>query len=230
MRKININSYIIVGIISILSFGLGACMFHTQTPEGPQTEIAQIIAAAPPGSTIEIVETGEDITDQGETIFAKDSFKGWRQMSWFGLSPLEVSAKRQGLDVDDYGVFGQSKGYGILEQLWVRIKSIFWFLIFAGVVLVILSFVPATAPFTRGLLRMIASIFPFIGSVVERITAGIKLKKKDDETKDIVTSVQKGREKLANVNPDAAVTFDETVEKNMNTETKNKVKEIKALQ
>ena len=223
--------------IGIGAFFIGSITEATLTQlddqkQSQKTEIATIVEAvknARPGTVIEIIEEGGVVEERGEEIYAQDHYSGFRVLSWLGLSPNETVAKKQGLDLDEYGQIGQSKGYGILEQLWQTIKSIFWFLVFGGVVLTILAFVPATSGFARGLLRMIASIFPLIGSVVERITASFKLKKKDDETKDIVTSVQKGRERLANVNPDAAVAFDETVEKNMDTETKNKVKEIKAL-
>lgn len=146
--------------------------------------ISQVIKNMAPGTSIEI-NTEEGIspgqqTFEGQEVHLKSNRDYTRFFSWFGLGGPEAAVKDQGFNISNAGediTAGQQKGYGILEQLWNRIKSLFWFLTFGAVILIVLLFVPATAPLAGAILRGIASIFPVIGSLVERIVAGFQWKK-----------------------------------------------------
>jgi len=147
-------------------------------------DLPTILANLQPGDRVEIsMEEGvtpSRETQQGATVNMMNRTDAVRNMSWFGLGGGETIAKDQGINVskagDDVSI-GQMKGYGFLEQLWERVKSFFWFGVFAIVVLVILLFIPATAPVAGSILRVIASVIPGLGSIVERLFAGFQWKK-----------------------------------------------------
>ena len=72
---------------------------------------------------------------------------------------------------------GQSYGWGWAERAWAWVKSAFWFLAFGGVALLVLTFIPVTAPIAIAIWRILASIPPFIGSIVESARAKVVYKK-----------------------------------------------------
>lgn len=115
-------------------------------------------------------------------------------MSWFGLGATEAASKDQGINYNEDGIaIGQMKGYGWAEQLWVRIKSLFWTISFGFVILIILTFVPVVGPFAVMILRGIASLVPILGSVVEKIFSWFKAEKPLRQT---VKGVQAYRDEL----------------------------------
>jgi hypothetical protein len=114
----------------------------------------------------------------GTKISAYDKTDASRIMSMFGLSAGEVIAKNQGIMIDgDKLNIGQEKGFGILEQLWVKIKDFFKIGLLIIVILCILLLVPQTRGIAGWILRAIASVIPFFGSIVERIFAYFKSEK-----------------------------------------------------
>jgi hypothetical protein len=127
------------------------------------------------------------------------TYEGLREFSWFGLSPNEVVAKMQPMTISqgpnpgfnltpagitmeketgvDTASSGGFRGYGIAEELWTGFKSAFWFIAIGIGVLLIISFLPAVgvlAPIVtvaQSMLRALASVIPFVGSIVERVLA-----------------------------------------------------------
>lgn len=119
----------------------------------------------------------------GSAVTVKDERIYGRGMSWFGLGGPEAAAKSQGIQIDgDEITVGTNKGYGILESLWSKIKSLFWFLTFGFITLVVLCFVPVVGPIAR----TIISVVPFFGSLVERIIGGKKTKEKEKQLEQVV--------------------------------------------
>lgn len=147
-------------------------------------EVAHKIGTLPPGTVLEI-EVAHGRTPmreyrEGEVVGIRSRKWYNRMLSWWGLGGPEAAAMDQGISPDGGGtsaVIGRSYGYGALERLWSRIKSLFWFFSFTGLILVVLLFIPATAPIAGALLRFFGSAIPFIGSLIERIFSGFKWKK-----------------------------------------------------
>lgn len=120
---------------------------------------------------IEEGETPEIYDSEGIRISAYNKLDASRIMSMFGLSAGEVLAKDQGIDATPKGdvSVGESKGFGILEQIWVKIKDFFKLGLLILLILGLLCLIPATAPFAGAVLRWIASLIPALGSIVERL-------------------------------------------------------------
>ena len=140
-------------------------------------QVQNQITSMKPGDTLIIDEryTGEGITNKQyvPTTVANDKEDFSRIASFFGIGGPEAAAKSQGLKFDpktgNLVSEGTHYGYGILEQLWSWIKSAFWFILIGFVILLVLCVIPQTSSFALGILRGIASIFPFVGSIVENI-------------------------------------------------------------
>ena len=185
----NLVGILIIGVVSFC-IGMGTGTYFEKNNNSfssdilPQVVSMDILKDLPVGASIEI-ELEEYIDpstefSQGEKIEIQANKDYGRLLSWWGIGAPEAAAKDQGIDVQKGGLSaksGQVKGYGFLEQLWSRIKSILWFGSFTLIFLVILMFIPATAPIAGGILRMFASIIPIFGSIVERVFSGLKYQK-----------------------------------------------------
>jgi hypothetical protein len=211
--------------IGLAAFGIGRLSVSNPKP----TELQQAIAGLQEGDSIEyVLEEGEvsDYSFSDHTITAKDEAWPTRVLSWFGLGAGETVAKRQGISIGN-DTIGQSKGYGVLEQLWQRLKSIFWFGTFGIVLLVILAFVPATSGVARSILRFFAGLLPAVGSLVERAIGKRQTETAEGTLKDVVGSVQVAREELKKTAPDVAPLVDAVLDSEQDHATKAVVKQIK---
>ncbi|HOF19407.1 MAG TPA: hypothetical protein PK082_10900 [Phycisphaerae bacterium] len=162
------------------------------------------------GANIEIC-VGEKVqtSEPGDTVRAESQFAGTRALSWFGQSPIQAVEKRVGLSWGEGGIsFGGSKGYGLLESLWDAIKDVFWFGAFGLIVLVILLFIPATAPVAGAILRVLASVVPFLGSLIERIVSGFKVKAVETPLEQVIDGGEKFKTAVSEAN------FADDVQKN----------------
>ena len=187
----------VVGIIaiSVVSFLLGIGIglkfptIYNNTNDFPEIPSIQMLNKLPIGGAIEIeleegTTAGEEF-HQGEKVTIEANKDYLRILSWFGLGATEAAAKDQGLDISKGGLdttAGQVHGYGALEQLWARVKSILWLGGFTLLALFIMMFIPATAPIAAAILRVLASIVPFIGSLVEKTVGSMKWKKPLNQT------------------------------------------------
>lgn len=125
-------------------------------------------------------------TDPGETISRTEPLK------FQGHSLPSVNVSDAGIITGESSpdiASGQSGRFGIIDTIWTNIKKLAWIGALGGIGLIALYFlVPAAQPIISFIFRAIASIIPFIGSIVERIFAGLKWKKPLVET---VTGIQK---------------------------------------
>ena len=119
-------------------------------------------------------------TDPGETISRTEPLKYENGSSpAVNIGPGGVISTKTGGST----FTGVSGDWGVLDTIWKSIKKFLWLgtLGFAG--LMILYFpVPGAQPIISGIFRAVASIFPIVGSIVERIFAGLKWKKPLVET------------------------------------------------
>lgn len=121
-----------------------------------------------------------------------------RIASPFGIGAGETLARQEPIKLDEKGLpsvettpeggVSTSEGesskmttggfrWSFLDSLWMWIKKFLWFGILGGAILLVVYFlVPGAQPLIGGFFRVIASIFPFIGSLVEKITATTTLK------------------------------------------------------
>jgi hypothetical protein len=211
--------------VGLAAFGIGRLSVSTPKP----TELQQAIAGLQEGDSIEyVLEQGEvsDYSFSDHTITAKDEAWPTRVLSWFGLSAGETVAKRQGIQIGS-DVIGQSKGYGVLEQLWTRVKSIFWFGTFGLLLLVVLAFVPATSGVARSILRFFAGLIPAVGSLVERAIGKRQTEAAEGTLTNVVNSVQSARDELKKTAPDIAPLVDAVLDAEQDKQTKQAVKAIK---
>jgi len=171
----------------------------------PKDNIQRILDNMKEGDEV-VVDLNEIKTPEQRTVTGaigagvkmKSERAYFRGMSWFGLGGPEAAAKDQGFSNitaggTSVGASGQQKGYGILEQLWNWIKSVFWAVTFGAIILGILAFVPATAPFARAVWRAIGSIFPIFGSVTEWAIGN----KKQQKFEQVVDGGEKFKQDLA---------------------------------
>lgn len=154
--------------------------------EQPQSELVQLISKMEPGDRLVIdekeIRTGAISKTTGQNTSVKSTEDFSRIASFFGLGATEAAAKSQGIKAIDPATgkpitVGEHYGYGVLEQLWTWLKGAFWFVALGVGILFVLTLVPATAPFASGMLRFLAGAIPWLGSVVERIWAGLKFKR-----------------------------------------------------
>jgi len=111
-----------------------------------------------------------------------------RIMSPFGVSAGEVIAKQEPMKLTtnkEGGIDATTGGFRwtIFDSIWLWIKNLFWFGILGGAIMLILYFVfPAAKPIIGGIFRAVGSIVPIFGSIIERITAGLKWKAPLEQT------------------------------------------------
>jgi len=183
----------VVFVMTVAGFFGGFYIAGKTLPEYDKVQkkvaFAEALQAMPDGGRITVREEDGKIPEykyeEGKTITATAKTDASRIMSMFGLSAGEVVSKDQGIGVSKGGediTMGQAKGMGILESLWLHIKD--WFKVGALiiVVLLLLLMVPAASPFAGAALRWIASIFPFLGSVVERLVSHFQFAKPLEQT------------------------------------------------
>ena len=166
------------------------------------SDIVQSIAKKLPDGTAITIEY-EDGTNPsvyhevGSSISAKSETWLNRTFSFFGEGAIEGFDKMKNMQISDTGVdFGEQRGYGVLEKLWSRIKSVFWVGTILLIILFAMAFIEPLAPIAKTILRAIASIFPVIGSLVERAVASFKVKEKELALKQIVKGGQKFKEQI----------------------------------
>lgn len=235
--------FIMMIAVGIISFGLGLTVGNANIQSNNElaTEIASIkmLKDLPVGGSIEIkLEEGTKpakIYSEGAKVDVEANKTYGTILSIFGgLSATEVAAKDMGLEVKEGGLDvtgGQVKGYGILEQLWERIKSLFWFGSFILLALFVMTFIPATSQIAGTILRGLASVIPVLGSIVERIFAGLKWKKPLKQT------VSGGQQFKANIEShpglsdnekdDVLKIFREAMGNKQDEDTKREIKNIK---
>ncbi|MFW6129954.1 MAG: hypothetical protein ACOC56_02145 [Atribacterota bacterium] len=204
------TKYVILTILlMIFTFSAGYALapreVHTEQSVQLDSEYAQVVEVAKglsEGDSV-VIEIEEGTTpeykyeNQGSKQIAIKSDKWYgRFVSWFGLGGPEAAAKDQGFDIKSGGEeaeFAQQKGYGLLEQLWSKIKSLFWGFGFILLILGILTFVPVVGPIAAGILRFLASLIPMFGSLIERVIGYFR---SDRPLKQTVKGVQEYKNKL----------------------------------
>ncbi len=187
----------------VIGFAFGAATVSWQQGvdnDVPTDKFSQAISSLEDGDSLELTiqegATGSYMTSDGERVEIKtpqrDYFRG---MSWYGIGAIEGAVKDQGMQdlkigTSDIGQIGGQYGYGVFESWWSWIKSlfwsIFWFVLIGSILLVVLSFIPATAPIAHGILRGIAGIFPVLGSVVENVVGRGKEAQKTESLRKVV--------------------------------------------
>ena len=150
-------------------------------------------------------------TGEGETV--EKEVRAWRVMSPFGMSPAEMishvkayeakGGEAPGVNVGPGGVStteasrGSLKDSGLSWTLWDSIKSflrsVMWWGIGLGAVLLALFLIPATQPIASTILRGLAAVVPIVGSVVERIVARFQWQKPLEQTVRGVEAVKAGK-------------------------------------
>ena len=190
---------------------------------------------------------------RGQGRLVKREVKHWRIFTPFGVSPGETLSRAEPMTIDEGiqpgiqispGSIESTKGgsgsvvafggrFGIIDTIWAWIKKVMWFGVIGIVLLIAVMFlVPGAAPICSGILRGIASIFPFVGSIVESIIARVKLKKPLEQT---VEGGEQFKTKLANgstsLSPDqkteVLALFKESQLAAQDTSTKKLITEIK---
>jgi len=189
----------LIGLMVILS-----SMFVAGCDEEQEVTPVQ---TAPQGNPKRVVMTDirtpryTEYEDGGYKV--KREVKIWRFMSPFGKGAGEVIAAQNPMKFEYGGTPGmrinpdginvdkskQSKldtgGFkgGIIDMIWTKIKNFAWFaMIVVGVGAGVFFLVPGAQPIIMGMLRAVMSIVPIVGSLIERIFAGIKWKKPLVET------------------------------------------------
>ena len=159
----------------------------------------------------------------------------WRWASPFGASPGEVlmaqdpmeldKSTTPGLDITPEGAtqtistqgkfIGGAGGGTWYQMLMTKLKD--WGLLLGGGLLLVLVggavlyfMVPAAKPIINGILRLIASVFPFLGSVVEKAVGDTKVAEVKKPLVEVIDTVQQFKK---------LVKYDET----LSGETKGKI-------
>ena len=118
-----------------------------------------------------------------------------------------------------------------VEQLWEKIKALFWFGSFVLLALFVMTFIPATAPIAAGILRGLASVIPVLGSIVERIFAGLKWKKPLKQTvsggQEFKTNIKNHPGLDENEKTDVIRIFREAMMMKQDEDSKREIKNIK---
>ncbi len=230
-------------VLGLIGFCMGyywcSSTIETEKVDDTSAYVARIIENLEPGSRVEInlkegIKPSEEYS-KGETVEISQNKLLHRICSWFGLAPGEVIARDEGFDIEKGGTtakFAKSR-YGFLARTWTRVKSMFWFLAFGAIILVIMLFIPATAPIAGAIFRFLAAIPPIIGSVVERSVAAAKWQKPLNQT---VSGGQEFKQDIKTnvVLNDAQKTevlriFKDAMRKEQNNDTKKRIKKIKIM-
>jgi hypothetical protein len=168
-----VTAILLIG--GVVGFGVG----RWTAPHSESTNVAAMLDQLRPGDTLTLDshnatwggwQRGESETGPIRDIKAKDTGTYNRFFSWFGMGANDAASQHQGMKVDPEGGFigGSHRGTGILERAWAWAKDVFWVFAVGGVILLVLAFIPATSGVASTILRMIASVFPVIGSTTEK--------------------------------------------------------------
>jgi len=191
------------------------------------------------GQTVRIVMVSPSKSEEyGTSTHIKREVKIARIVSPFGVSAGEVIAKQEPMKLStnkDGGIDATTGGFRwtLFDSIWMWIKNMFWFGILGGAILLILYFVfPAAKPIIGMIGRAISSVIPVVGSITERITAGLKWKKPAVE---IIKSGQKFKEDIdknvGDFTPEQKIKikkiFNEAHEKGQDKDTQKFVKDVK---
>ena len=207
MRYNKATKIVAVLLLSLISFGLGCGVASLPEKEvAPVPEVPSLVGAfdsAAPGTevTIEYKEGvhPESSTATGQSIEVENNKGFFDGLNLLGIRATEAGTKDQGLDIGYGGrtaTAGVSKGFGVLERLWMWIKSVFWIMSFGGIVLVILLFIPATAPIAGAILRAIGAVIPIVGSVIEGTIGRIKFKTEHRVTRQVIDGGQQFKKSI----------------------------------
>jgi len=180
-------------IVGIVLLALSAVFIATgcDPSNDPTTEqkTQTIDAIDQYGQTVRIVmQTPSKEEHIGSSTHVKRKVSMVRIMSPFGVSAGEVIAKQEPMKLStnkEGGIDASTGGFRwtLFDSIWMWIKNIFWFGILGGAILLILFFVfPAARPIIGMIGRAIGSIIPIFGSIIERISAGLKWKKPLEQT------------------------------------------------
>ncbi|MBT6051351.1 MAG: hypothetical protein HOG49_31505 [Candidatus Scalindua sp.] len=174
-------------IVGIVLLALSACFIAggCDPNSGTENNGSQTIEAIDQhGQTVRIVmQTPSREEHIGTSTHVQRKVSMVRIMSPFGVSAGEVIAKQEPMTLhkNKKGELDVSTGgfrWTLFDSIWMWIKNIFWFGILGGAILLILFFVfPAARPIIGMIGRTIGSIIPIFGSIIERISAGLKWKK-----------------------------------------------------
>lgn len=165
----------------------------------------------------------------GETLARQEPLK----LDEKGLPSVETTP--EGVSASDGESSKMSSGgfrWSFLDTLWMWIKKFLWFGILGGAILLVIYFlVPGAQPIIGGIFRVIASIFPFIGSLVEKITATKTLQQPLEETvaggQNFKDSVDKLNELTPSQKEKIRNLFNEKMMEKQNRETQKVIDKIK---
>jgi|18_taG_2_1085343.scaffolds.fasta_scaffold02120_7 hypothetical protein len=171
-------------IVGIALLALSVCFIACEPKNAPDQGAQTITAIDQNGQTVRIImQTPLREEHIGTSTHVEREVKIRRIMSPFGVSAGEVIAKQEPmkLTTNDKGEIEATTGgfrWTLFDSIWMWIKNLFWFGIFGGAILLILYFVfPAAKPIIGMIGRAIGSIIPIFGSIIERISAGLRWKK-----------------------------------------------------
>jgi hypothetical protein len=184
MSTTNTTLGVIIGItllaMSALMIASGCDPSKVKDP----AQETQMTAIDQNGQTVRIImQTPSREEHYGTSTHIKRTVKIARIVSPFGVSAGEVIAKQEPMKLStnkDGGIDATTGGFRwtLFDSIWMWIKNLFWFGILGGAILLILYFVfPAAKPIIGMIGRAIGSIIPIFGSIIERISAGLKWKK-----------------------------------------------------
>ena len=186
----NSNNYLGV-IVAIALLALSAVFISSGCDPNKITDAKsqEFNATDQNGQIVRIVMTTPSREEHyGTSTHIEREVKIARIISPFGVSAGEVIAKQEPMKLTtnkEGGIDATTGGFRwtLFDSIWMWIKNLFWFGILGGAILLILYFVfPAAKPIIGMIGRAIGSVIPFVGSIIERISAGIKWKKPLVET------------------------------------------------
>jgi len=155
---------------------------NTSTP-APPAKPSDAKAPAPAPSAPAVIPPPATVNTTTETGAWSRVTRVWEHIRFlapFGVSPGESISRQKATDanlVDGTIDFKGGGGrWGFLDTIWQRMKDFLWLGVFGGVGLVALYFlVPAAQPILGAIFRAIASIFPVLGSVIERFVGKLRV-------------------------------------------------------
>jgi len=167
------------------------------------------------GRVVRMIERSPaETTYTGEKRLVTRKVEVARIFSPFGTSAGEVVARQlpmkitegetPGINITPEGIITTKGGgtetstggfkWSVFDSIWSTIKGFLWIGGLGVGVLVLLYFLlPGAAPVISGIFRFIASLFPFVGSIVERFVAKFKF---EIPLKQVVTGGQSVKEEI----------------------------------
>ena len=201
----------VIIIVAVLAFILGGVIGESGNTTTSITPFQQILSELKEGDSLTFSQQDmqdggliqhDTVTPSSHSIEATDKAFYFRGLSWWGLGGPEAAAKHQGIQVNpetgNLESVGTNRGYGILESFWSWVKSTFWTVLVIGLLLLlvpaVLMVIPATSGIGSAILRVIASVFGPLGSLVEWIRGKVlyqaPLKDSATAVEDLVKSGQ----------------------------------------